>query len=183
MLTTPSQIIPGHILHTEHPLTIYAKDFIWYDHHSYIAVDRIYQWDVSQYMDVSTTYIDEYRAQAQEAVTQLQQWYGQPLTPAHTTLELIWTIPILYNETGLPQSEGLEKFLEVTDPDYWPGTDNLMVCWLQLVRAHAQIDFEQGVPFRVFPLFTSGMPLPLENYFADLAKEIGTTRFDVSACQ
>jgi hypothetical protein len=177
------QILPGHILHTEHPLTIYATDFIWYDQHAYIPINRIYKWDATRYVDVSATYLDEYRLQAQGVVAQVQQLYGHPFKPTYTLPRLVWTIPVLYNEIELPRSEGLEAFLEVTDSKHWPGTERIWKCWLQIIRADAQIDFKQGVPFQTFPLNISGMQLPFDAYLSDLASKADYSPYDVSECK
>ena len=55
-----------------------------------------------------------------------------------------------YDKAGL-RDEAMPLFLEITNPDNWPNTDALYLCWLEAVRMNAQQDYEQGTSFSLPP--------------------------------
>lgn len=173
----PGEIALGRILHSANPLTIYLHELYPYGAHVYAGIAAIYQWDGKQFVDVSLEYVVEFQHQVDEIIAQLQQGYGRSLT--HTDINKLQTLLAIYNRLRLPQQEGLEKYLEVTQPSHWPGTENLTLCWLQLSRAQAQLDYEQQQPFQLYPINSVNLVPDL----TVLTRDIDTSRFDVSACQ
>jgi hypothetical protein len=183
---------PGRILHSANPLTIYVHQYNFYELHNFTDVDRIVKWDGNTFVDVSAQYIDEYRQEAQNLAQAIGLRYGHPLddgiNTSRSSVAQMLTILALYNNFHLPAKEGLGLFLDVTKPSHWPGSDRAFVCWLQLARAYAQIDYSNGAPFRisapndVLPAVMN----PTASWATQTALSragIDEKRFDVSACK
>lgn len=175
----PGVILPERLLHSTNPLTLFVSAPVDYGY-SYEQVDLnlIFQWDGNGFIDVTDQYPDEYAKQVEKAVADIHSRYGRVLE--RFDVELLMTIPVMHNAAGLPRQDGLDIFLEVTDPTHWPSTDKATVCWLQVTRAYARIDYEQGVPFRINS-FWAGFVTD-EDELSEMTKGIDTSRFDVSAC-
>lgn len=174
-------IVPGIILHTADPLTIWVYD-PWYANFETVMVYSVYEWQSNQYVNVSTQYGSEYQAQLEAVVAEIKASGGStsPVGPQHSVLEIL----VLTERGGLDRRMGLEAFLDVTELDNYPDATPEERCWLQLARAHAQIDFENGVPFE--PYFFADISIagwqPLSEQYPHLTQDIDTARFDVSAC-
>jgi len=97
-------------------------------------------------------------------------------------------ILVIYNQVHLPPKDGLELFLAVLNHPLFSNRKEF-VCWQQLARAYAQLDYEHNVAFRLFSstgLIYETMAVDAQSW-ADKTKslraEIDEKRFDVSACK
>jgi hypothetical protein len=183
----PDILTPGFLLHTANPLTIQAYEITYYGTGSSatMGIRRIYQWDGTQYVNVTAYYPEEYEAEVASRVALIKKQYGKAfhLVPG---IQPFLEILLIYNEAHLLKQSGLQTFLEVTNPSHWPGTEPIGLCWLQLARAYAQMDYEKNVPFRLYTLaegpFVIGGSHDQSPW--DLTEQdIDTARFDVSACK
>ena len=77
-------------------------------------------------------------------VTNLQSHYGKAYTWKYDYD--ILRIPFILDKPGL-REEAITTFLDVTNPENWPGTEPQQLCWLQLVRAFGQEDYKTGENF------------------------------------
>jgi hypothetical protein len=173
---------PGTLIHTKEPLTINAVQYFLYDANAFYAEPWFFRWQNGKFVNVSSQYPDDYRRQAHDlAVQSMASRYWQESDAL--------TILALYNDFHLPPKEGLDLFLEVTNrPPTW-SNDSDVLCWRQLARAYAQLDYEHSVPFRNFSTgdLASATATLHDKKWADQTKslraEIDEKRFDVSACK
>jgi hypothetical protein len=168
---------PAHMVHSEAPLTLYMYAYYSFGVHDYVDMAWLYRWEDDQFVNVSQAYQHEYEKQVEETVVALQQRYGNPATLVE--FEEFLRILVIYNELALPQQAGLETYLEVTDPNHWPGTTQRERCWLQIARAYPQLDFEQGRSFQINPITA----IYITGDYEMLTRVVDPQRFDVSACQ
>jgi hypothetical protein len=146
--------LPGRMAQNQHPETgiVHATDPLNYyvdEHFEYFAgigfdVWWIYEWDGTRFVDVTKRYADEYQNQVQEVVTSLAKQYGKPYAASYD-LDIL-KIPFILDKPGLREA-GVTTLLEVTNPENWPGSGPMQLCWLQLVSALAQEEYESGGNF------------------------------------
>jgi hypothetical protein len=180
----PGVILPWRIIHSKDPFTLAVWDISQvYKRRTLIETYWIYQWDGKAFKDVSSQHANDYRVMAEPLVEGVKAGFGSPFdsTKSATDLEVL-TIFSMYQKAGL-RNEGLDLFLELTDPVHWPGTPPYPACWLQLSRARAQIEFKLDQPFT----------LPIPSDYLDLAGPFSTSQYiqqnpeyasyDLSACK
>lgn len=136
--------------HSKTPFTFYVRDKLGgfsYEYLYYlIVVDRIYAWEGSEFIDVSSRYADEYLTEANGIISQVKPFYGSSFEKVEIPDPLILRILKLYEAAGMSK-QGLQVFLELTDSSHWPGSPNESLCWLQLARATAQQDIATNQEF------------------------------------
>ena len=142
----------------------------------------VYEWQTDHYVNVSNRYASEYQAELDALVARMKAAISNdsPLAAMDSVLGIL----VLTNRGGLDRQAGLTAFLDVTDPDNYPVGSAEGRCWLQLTRAHAQTDFENGVPFEPYPFLDISLSggQPLSEQYPALTRDLDTTKYDVSAC-
>jgi hypothetical protein len=64
--------------HSKDPFTFYVEDRDYYDFYAGITTHWIYTWNGSDFIDVSPQYAEEYLAEANSIISDLESWYGKP---------------------------------------------------------------------------------------------------------
>jgi len=173
----PGVIHPWNIIHNRDPLDIWVYDpSIEYEPNIFIESSWIFGWGDSNYENLTSQHASEYKAQIDQIVADAQNEYGMAITEARPDfLEIL----ALSNKAKLPSEQTLDVFLDVTNPTHWPGSDQIMNCWLQLARAYAQRDADAVRPFSIPP-----SPTTIEGPgFSDILEGIDQDKYDVSACK
>ena len=158
-------LLPWKMLHSKNSATLLLFDpSLEYEPHNYIETWWIYAWDGAQYTDVTTDYAEDYLSGLNQYLLRIREQYGSAITytPTHF-LEILFE-----SEKYGVQDEGIEVFLEVTNPENWPGTEQVYVCWLQVIREQALQQYNEKIPFTM-------PPTPLGVSAAD--------GFDMQTCQ
>ncbi len=173
-------VVASYFFYAADPPTIRVYDVVgWHEE----AVDFFwfYGWQVDHFVNVSTLYPGEYQAQIEQAIARIKAAYGKPFVAWN--LGAFQSILILTENGGLPREAALQNFLDVTDMSHWPDEEPLTRCWLQLARAHAQMDFEQGVAFEGYSYFEMTGMVGAQRSWAEIIGGVDASRFDVSACK
>jgi hypothetical protein len=115
----PGMIDPHHMVHSSQPLNFYVKDGTHiYAYMLEVESSWIFEWDDNRFVDVSARYADEYLAELPPIIQRLEATYGHswgdPYPWGNPELDVL-RILVLYEKAGL-RKQGLQKFLEVTDP-------------------------------------------------------------------
>lgn len=169
--------------HSKTPFTFYTYDKLGSFSYVYlyyvILVDRIYAWDGSEFIDVSSRYADEYLADANRIISNVKLSYGDSFDKVEIPPgPLILKILKLYEAAGMSK-QGLQVFLDLTDSSHWPGSSNESLCWLQLARATAQQDMAKNREFDLSVGYLwNGFPRLDENA-RQLFQQAG---YNISAC-
>ncbi|MCP5101486.1 MAG: hypothetical protein GY943_38560 [Chloroflexi bacterium] len=158
-------LLPWKMLHSKGSATLLLFDpSLEYEPHNYIETWWIYAWDGLQYTNVTANYAADYLVDLDQYFMDVQTQYGSAITypPTHF-------LKILFeSEKYNMRDEGIEVFLEVTDPANWPGTEQGYVCWLLVIREQALQQYNDNIPFTM-------PPTPLNISVAD--------GFDIQTCQ
>ena len=158
-------LLPWNVLYSKHPPTLKVFDpSLEYEPHHYIDTWWIYAWDGMQFTDVTSDYAEEFFQGLEQRETRIQEQYGSPITFTRTDFLAI----LFQGEKYDVREKALEIFLEISDPVHWPGTEQIYVCWLQIIRDQAQRDYDENKPFTVPPT-----PLGLSM----------SENFDMQSCQ
>lgn len=168
--------------HSKTPFTFYVHDKLGgfsYEYLYYlIVVDRIYAWEGSEFIDVSSRYADEYLTEANGIISQVKPFYGDSFDKVELPAILLLRILKLYEAAGLSK-EGLQVFLDVTDSSHWPGSSNEFFCWLQLARATAQQDVAKHQEFDLSVVYLWYGFSHLDENSRQSFQQAG---YDISAC-
>jgi hypothetical protein len=168
--------------HSKTPFTFYVHDklggFSYEYLHYLIVVDRIYAWEGSEFIDVSSRYADEYLAKAEKIISQVKPFYGDSFDKVELPEILLLRILKLYEAAGMSK-EGLRVFLDVTDSSHWPGSSNEFFCWLQLARATAQQDVAKNQEFDLSVVYLWYGFSHLDENSRQSFQQAG---YDISAC-
>lgn len=158
-------LLPWNILYSKNPPTLKVFDpSLEYEPHNFIDTWWIYAWDGMQFTDVTPDYAEEFLRGVEQRETLIREQYGSPITFTRTDFLAI----LFQGEKYDVREEALEIFLEVSDPVHWPGTEQIYVCWLQIIRDQAQRDYNANKPFTIPPT-----PLGLST----------SENFDMQTCQ
>jgi len=168
-------------IHSLDPVEIYVHDpTLWYCY-KFCIIDTwwIYSWDGRKFVNVSGAYADEYRAIGEKIVETVLQKEAVSFRE-WDFLEILFH----YEKAGLG-SEGIEIFLDITDPMRWSRATPVELCWLQFARASILDDFETGRPFR-FPRFQLAfldlIALDAPSILERIMPEMDTQKYDLSEC-
>ncbi len=165
------------LVHSTDPLDFYVFDPTLEYCYKWCTLETfwIYAWNGEQFVDVTPKYVDEYRAKGERLIASLEQ--------KETVSFREWDfleILFVYEKANLRQ-EGLDHFLEITDPARWPNADPWEQCWLQGARAQALEDYAIGRPFQ-FPIFRfQSFAEPIWEVEDTVEYFVGTP-YDLSAC-
>ena len=173
--TLPGIVQPWHMFHSGNPLHIWVYDPTEYESGIAIQSTYIFAWGSSEFKNVTPQRANEYSAQIDQVVEEIEADYGMALT--QTRVDFI-QILMLGNKAELPQPQTLTTFLDVSDPAHWPGTNLTLSCWLELARANAQRDTQNNQPFSLPPNPT-GIDSPA---LPDILAEFDLEKFDLHSC-
>ncbi len=165
---------------TENPSAFSVTDTIWYDFYSTIQTTWVFTWDGAKFNDISASFPEAYTAEAELIINSVQSYFGQPFEQNGMALELA-TLKILklYEKAGMPE-QGLEIFMQLTDPAHWPGTGTNSLCWLNISRATAEDDFKQD---RVYSIPGSSASFESITALQDAVTHLEKTGHDMRICK
>lgn len=173
----PGVLHPWNLVHRNDPLDLWVYDnSLEYMPLTNIETYWIYAWDKTKFKDVSSNYQAEYSAQIDQIASGIRDKYGLALTEPN--LEML-QILVLSNKADLSQSQTLATFMDLSNPNHWPGTNPTLTCWLQLARAYAQRDAAKGRPFSLPPNENKLDKSNLEEIIAEYSE----LNYDLSACE
>jgi len=173
----PGVIQPWKLVHRSEPLDLWVYDnALEYMPLIYIESYWIYAWDETKFTNVSSKYQSEYAAQIDQIASGIRDKYGLALTePNFEMLQIL----VLSNKANLSQSQTLATFMDLSNPNHWPGTNATQTCWLQLARAYAQRNAAKGQSFSMPPNENELYKANLE----EILDEFEQYNYDLSACK
>jgi hypothetical protein len=164
------------------PAVFDAGDAYWFGAASQIYLPMLVTWDGSRFVEAEPRLAEAGLAPRLQAYEQrLQSAYGGRFTGEQYQADAL-NILFGYERLGKPR-EGLEAFLEVTDPGNWDIPNQRALCWLQTARAHAQNEYDRGAPFSLPPPQNASQGLYPGPPLDELAASLRTAGYDVSACR
>lgn len=173
--------LPGHISLTPafaDPLIFEVAEMIPYGASSQILLPAFAAWNGSEFEVVTHQNETLLTERADAHLERLKSHFGEPF--GHDELQIdAYSLLLLYERAGLRQ-QGLDAFLEVTDPQRWAGGNPRMECWLQLSRAHARDEYARNLPFTPLPPLSDFDPNTDVPKFAEALSGSGE---DLSACE
>ncbi|MFC1878916.1 hypothetical protein ACFLZW_03285 [Chloroflexota bacterium] len=177
----PGVLIPGYTVHSIDPLSLNVIDIPFGGFINF----KVYEWDGTAYRDVSTSNANDYISYAETYADSLRGNYGNPFYsdfPVDSDGTNLYSILFLYERVGLA-GEGLDLFLELSDPKHWPGTHIRPLCWLQLARAEAREDFLQRNPFSFLDVYIYEPLDSLIDYYKNHPNTNVLQKYNLSACE
>jgi hypothetical protein len=160
------------------PLVFEAADWLQYGTATRIGTPTLLAWDGRRYADVTTQHSSLLEAHIAALRKKLEAGYGSRLEQESQQADA-YSLLLLYERLGR-QKDGLDAFLEVTDPSHWPGDNDRTLCWMQLARARAQDESARGVSFTLLPVINEFDP---KAEASGLSAEIQAAGYDLSACR
>jgi hypothetical protein len=140
--------LPGPVYHWEFlptNSTLLVVDRIW-ARHDCLYPDSpfgfwLYEWNGTVYTDTTANYtFSEYLSYLEDLLEA-----GQPFEPNLDIGPLV-SLLLTYDYGG-QREVGWQKFIELADPNNWPGSEPEALAWLQHDVAHLTAEYEAGLPF------------------------------------
>ena len=158
-----------------------ASNSYWIGDSAAVFLPHFVSWDGAAFVETEQGVEAELLKRIQVHTERLKLTFGERFGRDQDQADAI-NILLLYERIGKRQ-EGLEAFLNLTDPQNWPRLNQRSLCWLQTARATAQQELKEGAPFSVFLSMSSGISLYPSPGPAVLAAPLAAAGYDVSACR
>lgn len=173
--------LPGHLsLYpvSNDPRVFSASEKEWYGFFGQMEIPRYFLWENDQFVEVTLEFTNQILEWVGSRIEELKANYGKSFATELSEQDLV-RIPLVYEQLNM-RDEGLELFLEISDPSHWPNTDPEYACWLQITRAQFLSEYETNKPFTI----------PISNYLLTFAnfvieREVAKydpNKYDLSAC-
>jgi hypothetical protein len=175
----PGVLLPYAIFHSANPVALHVYDVgLEYEPHWEINTWWVYQWRDGAFVDVSNEFASDYEALIKPTLEKITSHYGEPLFSHVNVRQVDLLSPLfLYEKQGL-REEAFDVFIEVTDPENWPGTESLDLCWLQYIRASISEDYVAERPYQLPPSIAY-LDLHMSYYLDQITQE----NHDLNACK
>lgn len=181
-VTNLSRDMPGRLNlypFSEEPLVFKVNDAYWHGFISQIHLPYYYQWDGTRFVEVTERYHSQILAEISEKIMAIQSHFSEPIGE-QTTVDMISVL--LFSEHIGMSSEGLDKFLEISNPTNWEDLPLEIRCWLQFTRARAQDEYQDQNKFSI-PIALVNFAFYIEGYIPSQIEKLGADNYDLSACQ
>lgn len=160
-LNIPGVIDPyENLLHDDQAGTIYVYDRGYVGPGSIVDTWWIYAWNGKEYEDVTSQFANDILEWGEDRLQEIRLEYGKPLRRyGYDFSEIL----LQFDKAGL-RDEAIEIIVELSDLSHWPATDEYFLCYLQIIRENALMEYRNNKPFSLPPgvLGFGSMGLPEE---------------------
>ena len=108
-----------------------------------MGISKPIVWDGEKYVDDSAN--TDYSEAIEFTKEYLESKYGSPFSGWSYIPDLVRIL--VWNEAMGNRYKGWQEYLEIANPDNWPGTSEYELAWLEMDKEHFRQQYYAGVPF------------------------------------